>query len=242
MAYVVLGIPTYDQRIPMLAVPPLMQLAKKHTLHYMPVSASLLAFGHNLCLANALAVKDADWYINLHSDIVPEPDGLTKLIEIAERENADVVSVISPIKDGRGLTSTGVGSKDDDWISVRRFTMKQVMNELPPTFGQDRVEPGVLMINTGCLLINLKSPWVRKACFTVRDRMVESENGILHPIILPEDWGFSHDCYRWGAKVFATREVFITHHGHSSFPNNQAWGEWEVDQGDQVVTTTAKRD
>ena len=234
MAYVVVGIPTYDQKIPMMAVPALMQLAKKHTLHYMPVSASLLAFAHNLCLSNARAVPHADYYINLHSDISPEPDGLVKLVDLAEKHGADVMSVISPIKDGRGVTSTGTGSKEDDWISVKRFTMKQLMKDFPPTFGQDAVEPGVLMVNTGVLLINLRRPWVKDICFTVRDRNVTDDKGIIHPVILPEDWGFSHDVYRWGAKVMVTREVVINHHGGTAYPNNIAWGEWELDQGDQV--------
>lgn len=232
MSYVCVGVPSYNELMPVWALPPLMQLARKHTMHFMPVSSSLLAFSHNLLISSARQIEKCDYLINMHNDIVMDPDGLLDLVELCQLLKADVVSAVVPIKDDRGLTSTGTCGAADEWEQVKRFTMTEIM-AMPETFGQEVCKEGdILMINTGVMIIDMKAPWVKDICFTIKDRIIEVE-GRPHPIVLPEDWGLSRDLYKWGAKVYATRKLKLTHLGRMAYPNSQAWGTVTTDQGDQ---------
>ncbi len=50
-----------------------------------------------------------------------------------DRVGADVIATVVPIKDNRGLTSTGL--QDPDTLQIRRLTMTEVFR-LPVTFSR----------------------------------------------------------------------------------------------------------
>lgn len=202
---------------------------------------SLLARGMNMLYAQA-QYQGYDYFAMLHTDIGPEAGWVDKLWQVMEEHDADVVSAVSPIKSAEGLTSTAIdlssGPEVRDW-HVRRLTMQEVM-KLPETFSQaDTVEAGMnpgdrlLLVNTGCMLVNLRKPWVRKTndfgdllCyFTIQDG-IQITDGRYDVRVIPEDWGFSKMVQETdpAAKVLATRAVRLRHWGDHGFDNNTAWG------------------
>ena len=207
---------------------------------------SLLARGMNMLYAQA-QYQDYDYFAMLHTDIGPDAGWLDTLWTVMEESDADIVSAVSPIKSADGLTSTAIdlsrGPDVRDW-HVRRLTMQEVM-QLPETFSQaDTVAAGfnpdnrLLLVNTGCMLVNLRKPWVREAnnfgellCyFTIRDG-IQITDGRYDVRVIPEDWGFSKTVQEVSpaAKVLATRAVKLRHWGEHGFDNNTAWGTLSED-------------
>jgi len=200
---------------------------------------SLLALGFNTLWCQALNTRERHrWthFAMMHSDIEAQPGWLEQLIEEQQRCGADVLSVVVPIKDGRGLTSTGVRS---DERGVRRITMKQLF-KLPETFGVEDcrgVVPDVgaddfLAINTGLWVCDFTKPWVEKVWFGVLDGISREDNGKFRPKVLPEDWHFSGMCHQHGLKVMATRKIKVAHHGGAAYRNDTDFGTCEEDPGD----------
>ncbi len=146
---------------------------------------SLLPYTFNMLLNEALN-NGATHFAMLHSDIAPEPAWLDKLYDKLEEMSADVVSVVVPIKTPQGLTSTAIGSIDDEWTVLKRLTMREVV-KLPETFtAADAGFPGhPLLINTGCWLADLRKPiWtatddhgVADFAFDFRNRRVLCADG-----------------------------------------------------------------
>ena len=89
---------------------------------------SLLASACNNLWCDALNKRMQDnlkWFVLVHADVVPEPMFADKLIAIAEKHDADLVSAVIPIKDENGLTSTAI-SGPDHFTRFTRLTTKQV--------------------------------------------------------------------------------------------------------------------
>lgn len=232
-----LGMPISDGRM-------MMQTAKafyaeasaKHQTYCMTQSTSVLSQCFNLLWAMALgnAKRHAiTHFAMLHADVSPESYWLDTLLDEMERTEADVVSVVIPIKNAKGLTSTATGNPDDAW-DYKRFTMTELA-DLPDTFDIDDVphEPGhILLGNTGCWVCDLRRPWwydkhpsgELKFCFTIRDRITELSNGKYYIEFAPEDWEFSRECHRAGARVVATKKVRAVHWGPHAYPNTGVWG------------------
>lgn len=202
---------------------------------------SLLARGMNMLYAQA-QYQGFDYFAMLHTDIGPEAGWVDKLWAEMEEHDADIVSAVVPIKSPEGLTSTAIdmsiGPAVRDW-HIRRLTMQEVMG-LPETFGQaDTVAAGMnpdnrsLYVNTGCMLVNLRKPWVRQTndfgdllCyFTIRDG-IQITDGRYDVRVIPEDWGFSRMVQETdpSAKVLATRAVKLRHWGDHGYDNQTPWG------------------
>lgn len=221
--HVALCLPSYSHEIHAAIFPAVITLMNKYPTMYMTVAGSLLAYGCNQLWCMARAQKEADIFMMLHADVVPQQDGLVRMVEEFLALGADVLSAVVPIKNPEGLTSTAIGDPSDEWVPPRRLTMHEVM-ALPETFCSDDVEPGKpLLVNTGLMLANLRRPWVKDAYFTIRDKIIEV-NGELTPLVIPEDWGFSRMVYDAGGAVYATRKVKVQHIGHAAYPNDHAWG------------------
>ena len=96
----------------------------------------------------------------LHSDIAPEMWWVDRLMEELDRLDADMISVVAPIKDPRGVTSCGIGDPANPWHPLRRFTMQEIWEALPETF--DAAAAGYpafpLLHNDGCWLADLRKP------------------------------------------------------------------------------------
>ncbi len=72
-----------------------------HILNVVQQSSLLANARNNLMVYGALNVMktyNLTWFAMLHSDIVPEPFWLDKLIKIAEENGADLLSVVVPHK------------------------------------------------------------------------------------------------------------------------------------------------
>ena len=112
----------------------------------------------------------ASHFCLLHDDIVPEPLWLDKMMRIMEEQHADILSVVVPLKNDKGLTSTaldvGVGDEDPHW-RVKRLTLKEIYNDYEPTFTHEK-----LLVNTGLMLVDLRKPWVENVWFAFEDKII----------------------------------------------------------------------
>lgn len=200
---------------------PLMHLARQVPLAVpLATQSSLLALTFNICLANALRMMkngEATHFLMLHDDICPkDANWFEQLWGAWKDSNAQLMCAVSPIKDERGLTSVSIES-EDPW-KPRRLTMKEVAAG-PVTF----THPG-LLLNTGCMMFDLRDPWVQKCFFRIDDEMTW-QDGIPVPRTMPEDWNFSRMARAAGCeRIYATRAMRLEHVGQQRFPNYSTWG------------------
>lgn len=244
---VFLGMPAYSGATPG-AMRALYQYAGRNlNIHIAESYSSLLAHSFNSLWCGFATLLEhgehVDYFAMLHSDVEPMPPSsphdqpwLNVMIDELERTGADVLSVVIPIKDNRGMTSTAVAG-DDKWFPLFRLTMKQIM-ALPETFtAADVGHPDrALLVNTGCWIAKV-GPWVFDfpgfmICDRVRrEQMPASALYQWRPDVCPEDWGASQWWHDNGLKVMATRKVVVNHVGKASYGNNAAWGDsaWDAD-------------
>lgn len=236
-----IGTPTYDGRCFVHTGRSAMRASALYPTKWDDYGSSLLAKAFNVLWSRALT-SGFTHFAMLHADIAPSFGWVDGLMEIMDEREADVVSVVMPIKSEDGLTSTALDcSREGDPSDVIRLTMAEVM-ELPETFSFDDAKQLAanahgLLINTGCMLIDLRKPWAKQFTgFTIRDRL-RWEGETLHVMVEPEDWGFSRWLDRWYqrrdevAKVYATRSIRAYHlGGNRHYPNFEAWGNLEHDR------------
>jgi hypothetical protein len=210
-------------------------------------TSSLLNLGFNRMWARALNCRDKDKLTHFamqHDDITPAVGWADIMIDELERTGADVLSAVVPIKDDRGVTSTGIRNWMTNW--TRRLTMTEVF-ALPETFSLADVQaagikseraaaPGdeVLVVNTGLWVCRFTEPWIETfPGFRSRDEIIRLETGQYEAVCYPEDWLFSEWAARRGLKVFATRKIPLAHCGGGrEFRNDSIWGTCTIDQGD----------
>lgn len=181
-------------------------------------SFSLLARNFNHLLADAINGKYSH-FVLLHADIIPGKEWLQKMLSVMDEKKCDVLSVISPRKNPRGLTSTAI-LKGQDPFRAKLLTMKDV-SELPETFERED-----LLVNSGLLLIDLRASWVGSVWFEIKDDVENLMDGTYKPFGISEDWLFSMRARAAGARIFATRAVKIRHIGSHAFTNDPA--DWEI--------------
>lgn len=234
-----LAVPHYGAIVPEALVS-LTMASRRHRVSVTTNGASLLAFNFNSLWGSALNQRrdrGLTHFAMHHADVGAEAGWIDILLDEMAKVGADVLATVIPIKDSRGLTSTGL--QDPETLQIRRLTMTEVFR-LPVTFSAHHCDPlgppgkqgHQLMINTGLWICDFTRPWVEEAYFEIRDRIVASA-GRFQANVLPEDWNFSGWCARQGLKVWATRAVKVSHHGPTSFRNDSAWGDWDTDLGDR---------
>ena len=191
--------------------------------------ASLLACGFNMAWCRALGLRGGGLahFAMLHSDIEPEPWWLDLLLAEAQKHDLDILSAVAPIKDGRGLTSTGIAGPDP-FTPLRRLTTAEVA-ALPATFtAADTAWPDrPLLVNTGCMVVRMR-PDSHLAHFEVRDRIRETPGGWVAESC-SEDWGLSLRAAELGWRVGATTAVRLAHYGEGEITNVGAWGTCATD-------------
>lgn len=206
---------------------------------------SLLSMCFNTLWCGALnhRADGATHFAMLHSDIEPVAWWLDMLMDELIATDADLLSVVVPIKSEQGLTSTAIDSgAGDNFANEFRLTMQEVFR-LPETFSAaDCGYPDrALLVNSGCWVCRLDRPWVEQVHFTINDRIRKGADGLWRPEVESEDWCFSRQLHRLGCKVLATRKVPVKHLGGKAFVNFQPWGEWGYDhvgRGRLVVNTS----
>lgn len=204
-----------------------------HDLRILSNNSSLLAANMNglWCWALNNARKDGvDYFAMLHADIEPEEFWLDKLIDELEAKQLDVLGVVAPIKDQRGITSTALGKLDGDtWRVHARLTMKEI-HRLPETFTSEDVG-FPLLLNTGCWVCRFDESWARQVHFTINDRICfDPKNDIYFNQVESEDWFVSRLWHELGLKIGCTRKVKAGHRGTVLFGNDQPWGENSFDK------------
>jgi len=196
--------------------------------------SSLLAQNMNILWTWALnrAQKDEpiDYFAMQHADIEPKEGWLEMLVAELEEKKLDVLGVVAPIKDQRGVTSIAMARKDGDpWRVHGRLTMKEI-HRLPETFTSDDLGYP-LLLNTGLWVCKFDIQWAYAVCFTVNDRICyDKEKKIWFVQVEPEDWNLSRQFHKLGLKVGCTRNVELGHRGTVLFGNTQPWGPYEYDQ------------
>src|SRR5262252_6850045 len=135
-------------------------------------NGSLLASNFNqlwcLALNHVHEGRPLEYFAMLHDDVGPEDFWLDKLIAELEDKQLDVLSVVVPIKDSRGMTSMALQDPEDNWLPYCRLTMHDVY-ALPETFtSADAGAP--LLLNTGCWVCKWDQDWCRQLHFEVNDR------------------------------------------------------------------------
>lgn len=181
---------------------------------------------------NARAEHGVNRFVMMHSDIAPcQNEWLDILLDELNAGDFDVLSVVSPIKNTNGLSSTGLDTHP--W-RPRRLTMHEI-DQLPETFTDDDVrrQTGMLaplLINTGLMAIRLDRPWVEAfPGFDISNRLVRTKNGFVSDFE-PEDWKFSRWCNSRLLRIGATRKVKLQHFGTAMFQNWGPWGTMKVDE------------
>lgn len=251
MAKVLIGSPNHDGRMDADGAAALYCLPsnQRHECHAVNKTSSLLTLNCNVLWCHALNAR-ADgftWFAMLHSDIRPDNYWVDTLIDEAEKYGADMVSACVPIKDSRGLTSTGLFGRDNPWLPRFRLTLSQVHNVLPETFDRDMVidaiDPNLhcagntsddqpwltLDVNTGCCVVRLDRDWGDLGVwFENHDRIV-LKDGKWIPETQSEDWVFSRKISNAGGKVMATRRVRCWHNGTGTWRSDKVWGQ-ETDE------------
>lgn len=198
---------------------------------------SLLAANFNQlwCLALNLVHRGEkiDYFAMLHDDITPEPYWLDKLIDELEAKQLDMLSVVVPIKDIRGMTSTGLCREPDDqlyhWAPWAKLSMHDV-HQLPETFtAEDAGRP--LLLNTGCWVIKWNQDVCRRLHFEINDQIrFNTQLGQYQSFTEPEDWNFSRQCHELGLRIGATRKIRVEHRGETDFTNAYPWGKDSFDR------------
>ena len=165
----------------------------------------------------------------LHSDIRIAPGWIDLLVEEMDRTGAEVMSTIIAIKDGRGLTTTGI-RYPGRW-GTRRYTMREIM-QLPETFSiADTDTPGeVLAINTGAWICRLDRGWAEKFPGFTDKYKIDWVEGVACAQFDSEDWLFSEWLASQGIRTFATRKPEAYHVGAFEYGNAGVWGNWETDR------------
>lgn len=239
-ACILIGLPHYGDVCAQALEGMLLATAEDIRWRIEPGWCSILPHNFNCLLCKAFNSRQSHGWTHFglhHADIEASAGWLDTLLAEMDRHDADVISTVVPIKDSRGVTSTGWMEPDTGRIT--RFTMHEVYNKLPATFDAQTACPGKwLMVNTGL--------WVARLDvledfpgFEFRSCIQKCDDGKRRAVVLPEDWAFSEWCARQGLRVFATRAVKVSHHGKTQFLNDHPWGEWETDRGDLAAENKA---
>lgn len=202
-------------------------------VYYQYNEGSLLAANFNTLWCGALNLchrgVPVGYFAMQHADVEPEDWWLDTLIAEMEAKELDLLGVVVPIKDTKGVTSTALGRHDGDtWRIQCRLTMSEVFR-LPETFTSDDVGHP-LLLNTGLWVCRFDPGWARKVRFTINDRIAfDTKLDRYVAQTEPEDWYFSRLCHELGLRVGCTRKIKLQHRGGLSFPNNRVWGSEAFD-------------
>jgi hypothetical protein len=247
MDNVYLACPTHNGQIEHRVVKALFtEATAEHKVLVKVHQTSLLASGCNSMYCEALngyMGEKFKWFAMLHSDIAPEPLWLDKLISLAERHNADLLSAVVPIKSKDGVTSTAISYPGDPFSRFARLTQQQLNRpDWPEVFNvkhalayfnpetphyPEVLGDSILLVNTGCMVVRLDRPWSDKLYFTINDQIVPTMNG-YEAQVEPEDWFFSRLVDEHGGIVMATKAIALEHIGQHPYPSRAMWG-YQID-------------
>jgi len=177
----------------------------------------------------------------IHADICPDlnQDWVSILIEEMESKGASFISGVSAIKDGRGVTSSGIGDPECSWFPYRRFTMHEIMR-FPETFDQDDIGYSgyALNHNSGLIMADIRNPAFHTVLpdgemavwFEFKKKVYMDDDGVIKLKGESEDWNFSRRIWQQGIQSCITRKTRALHYGTQGYPNYEAFGEHVHDE------------
>jgi 2-polyprenyl-3-methyl-5-hydroxy-6-metoxy-1,4-benzoquinol methylase len=205
----------------------------KHRVSVFPLQFGDIEHNFNMMLCSSYSErkdKELTHIAMAHSDIGAQSGWLDVLLEEMDRLDADIMTTVLPIKDERGLTTTGI-RYPEVW-GTRRLTMHEIAR-LPETFSiDDTDEPrGTLAINTGLWVARFdersRIPWHRFEGFHPKHKIDWSDPENPQAWFDSEDWLFSDWLAKEGIKAYATRKPVAFHRGGQDFGNQGTWGTWD---------------
>ena len=170
------------------------------------VQSSLLTNGFNRLWCGALSIRKLEsitHFCMIHDDVACGPGWADVLLQEMDKYDADIMSVIIPIKDSRGLTSTGIDGEDE--YSPRRLTIKECFDR-EETFTEDKI-----VVNTGLWICRMDRDWCDKVIFRQTDQILVTADGHYIPRCMSEDWDFSRQVRKLGGRIYATRRIPVYH-------------------------------
>lgn len=184
-----LAVPTYDGRVDMRSADAAYSLRRAYPNHgFGRETCSLLAYGFNRLYADALNRRKTHGFthfVMLHADVAPldstEGAWATRLFALMQKYDLGVLSVACMIKNNTGDTSTGLDVDGE----VTRLGPAGIGDVLT-----SRDLPNLLM-NTGCMAIDITKPWAEKLFFHIKDGIVKDKDGRFTAVVHPEDWELS---------------------------------------------------
>jgi hypothetical protein len=203
-----MGIPTRDGKLDHRHVRIITSLAGQYPgLAMETQSMSLLNLNFNTLYANALNARKHGFthFLMLHDDIIPKQDDWVRILhsEMAAG-NLDVISAAVIIK-GTDRLSCAMYDGEKSWPMTAKL------------FGPDTtiVNTGkpILMMNTGCLLMDITKPWADSFCFSGHDTIVKGEDGQFMAMAESEDYRMSIWLHQNGVPYGATSKVHTWHRG-----------------------------
>lgn len=239
MKKLLIGMPTYDGNVDFIVQANVYRETQGYVNRFVASQqSSLLANCCNQLYTLALNHREEyGWFMLWHADVrIKEPGLINGLLGEMERTGAQCISVLLPIKDEKGLTSTGLYFTERGKKRRRRLTMREAA-KLPETFSaadlvgfwQAPVD-SVLLVNTGLLLFRLEQPWVEQVYFNIRDRIIRQDDGSFLAVVDPEDWNFSRQLHELKVPVVCTRKFSAYHKGVGLYSNQGEWGRWQTDE------------
>lgn len=214
--------PSYDGRISQGAMAGIMQATTRpdvNTLLRICDCSSLTRVFNTLWCQALNDRPSVTHFAMIHDDICPQAGWLDIMLAIMEKKELDVLSAIVPQKTTQGLTST---AWDHRGYSIQRMTIKEAY-KLDVTVTDEN-----LLVNTGLMLVDMRKDWVEKICFRFEDAIIKKDGKYI-PVEISEDWYFSREARKLGAKLGATRAVEVKHMGRAAYTNAMAWGTLETD-------------
>jgi len=218
-AKILLGIPCYGNQINSGILSSIFNASKNH-IEIRLNDSSFLTLNFNQLLVATYNEK-FDYFVMLHADIeVLTPEWIDKMIEIMQQNDFGVLSVVSPIKNNTGTTSTAL---DDTNSTLRKLTMLEIATQLPLTFSpQDTLKVfknEKLLINTGVMCINSSKIDPTQCYFDIENKIIKKDNGTFVAESFSEDWNFSRMLMKYGVKYGATRAISVKHFGNMAWDN-----------------------
>lgn len=196
----------------------IMGCSKEHKIKPFAHTSSMLVDSFNTCWCEMLNTPDMSHFAMLHADIHTDVPWIDILVREMDKQKLDILSVVVPLKDEKGITSTAVLQKDN---TVKRLTLKEVY-ELPETFTTAQYE-GTLLVNTGMWIAKV-GDWMKEFDGFRAHSQIVLKNGKYETMNSPEDWDFSVWCAEKGLKVGATRIISVGHIGKKSWRNDSVYG------------------
>lgn len=211
-----------------------------------------ICFNFNIAFAHALDLRDfgaelhgggrahATHFAMLHDDLATEPYWMDILLQEMRENGLAVISAVAPIKDPvpDPRTSTAISNRHRTFDTPHRYITISDRDHLPTTFTLEdcwdlpnykREPDDELLINTGCMLIDLRHPaWDAfetpaepggPCGWSLDSRIVKQENGRRRVSMRPEDWEMSRFLRRHGVPYGATWAVELLHFGEYAWSN-----------------------